>query len=153
MNIVWVWWRIRFYTFFFIPRSFAENDTAPRSFFHLYILYIYIKYIPAHGWRAYRRADYYCSRVHTQMPPETFFHILCACLSPLLFLPIFTANPDNNSWSTPPPLTPGHHTWLLLQSYTTHVVFGCARDRFLIPMHTARAVFTPALPKSADGLL
>lgn len=50
-------------------------------------------------------------------------------------------------------LHPGHRTRLLLQSYTTHVVFGCARDRFLIPMHAARTVLTPPLCKSADGLL
>jgi len=39
--------------------------------------------IPVYERRAYRRADYYCTQVHTQMPPETVFHI-CACLSPLL---------------------------------------------------------------------
>lgn len=59
---------------FFLSRSFPKSSPL-RSFFYLPIL-VYER-------RAYRRADYYCTQVHTQMPPETVFHI-CACLSPLL---------------------------------------------------------------------
>lgn len=133
---------------FFIPPLSWKRHTTPRSFFHLYIIIcIYCTiYIYPHTDGVHTEGLIIIALEYTlKCRARRFFiyyALVCRPFYPYRSPPRI---PTTTLGPTPPPPPTGSCTRLLLQSYTTHVVFGCARDRFLIPMHVERAVFTPPL--------